>query len=193
METAINLLAIWGALTIWPIVVLVIFVLTALVEEYVDDVATCGAAPIILFLAFLWLSGGIHHLDVFSFKNIVVGALVYLVAGVLYSAIRWHFYVSSVIDSFKTGRAYEHVKDDFERKTELNYSNKSRIMNWIALWPTSLLFTLIRELGFNLFGNLFKLVKGLFSYISAMNSAKLHRFSTIKNTYASLEKERQSE
>lgn len=158
-------LFLFGTLWFWVLsLVFIGFVIYTLEDEDVS------AWPYVLTVAFIGLTYWMGNKDLYKeiFSYLVNNPLVlvfcfvgYLLAGAIWSLVRWFLYLKGLsIDKDENGKV-RHSKYKFEVS-----SNKGRITNWMMYWPFSLIWTVIDEPVKKSFRWIYSKLEGKYNSIS---------------------------
>ena len=119
----------------WLVIALVfIVVLTILVEQEEGTVAGLIIAGIILCLYFFGYRNFVMNGLLYAEQHpgtVILAVILYLLIGVVYSFIKWYFYVK---DQARNGRSLPTAS-----------THKADLGRWIGYWPFSGIWTLIDE------------------------------------------------
>jgi hypothetical protein len=93
--------------------------------------------------------------------------LLYFIAGIVWSLIKWKFYLVDLVAKQSEGSTV--YESDFNL-----YRNKSRIINWMSYWPFSLTWNLVNRPIKSAYKRIFVLVSRTYERMSesAINDAK---------------------
>jgi hypothetical protein len=116
---------------------------------FVEKEEQTGTGATFTLLIFLGLTCFLGNLDFFkAIGNYIVtnpGTIIlvfggYLLVGLIWSFVKWYFYLSHLKDKkAEDGKTYIYADDISFLK------NKSRILVWMSYWPLSGLWTLIND------------------------------------------------
>lgn len=135
-----------GAIGFW----LLLGISAILMSEMMDNDAP-GWATItaILTVAILVVFGGFNPLSYLAAHpgEIVLGIAAYFVAGAAWSLLKWYFWLVKLRRQLDAGETYSRVvyTAGLRNFPPNPGDHKSRIMGWIALWPASMLWTLLND------------------------------------------------
>ena len=79
--------------------------------------------------------------------EIVLGIAAYFFAGAVWSLVKWYFWLVKLRRRIDAGEAQDRVLYTAGMRQFPPYpgDHKSRIIGWIALWPASMLWTMIKD------------------------------------------------
>jgi hypothetical protein len=162
-----------GSWVFWTVSILISLFVIGLLDDH-DETSKW------LVLMFL-LIGGIAGLNMFvasiSFKAILAYVGIYLASGIIWSLFKWWLRgkkYSNELNVLSTQVAQQKNSMEHNAASEFRHKvnkvrraltaseNKGRITAWICFWPWSLLKTCT----FNLFDNLFEVLRGVYSYMT---------------------------
>ena len=133
--------------------------------------------PTVLTVALVGLYWKSLVLLAIGWKAIALGALVYVLAGVVWSLFRWFRYVKSTADEYRATNG-SNLKDYQLRELKGSLSatrNKGRITGWIAYWPWSLVW--------NITGDTFKMIyENLQGVYQKISDRAIGSFGTISDS-----------
>jgi hypothetical protein len=143
----------------WIGFIILSIVLTALIDH--DQWA---GSSVLIVLTF----GGLHFLYptysiwLYAINNpwpLVQSAAFYIFAGVVWSFVKWYFYLLNVRDKQR-----EKKNPYFEIPTAGN--SKVKLIGWLSFWPWSLVWTIINDPIRRLFNRLFLMLSSTYNSIS---------------------------
>lgn len=128
------------------------------------------------------------HINLFSFiqdhwKDLAIGASLYVVAGILWSIIRWTLFVRDTRDAYLAAKAavdqtlpQDKIQARYaEIQQEFKYSHKfppqplyfqEKIISWTAYWPVSIVSFVFSDLVVRFFNRIYKTFSGIYTKIS---------------------------
>jgi len=154
-------------------------------------------AAFFIFAAALLLYQFVADVNIFKYVKdnplAVLGWVnLYLAVGVVWGAFKWWLYALGMRDeyrelkrSFLSARNLKgdkvplSLKDEWLKETEWKfdfppkvYRNKSRIIRWMAYWPTSMLWTMLDDFLKRLYSRLYNMVSATLQKVSDRAFAK---------------------
>jgi hypothetical protein len=169
MVTSVFGLATWVFVSIVISLLLVIFLATD--KEEGATVSMLGGVVLLYFVtkgAFLiWIR---DHIG--TFLLLLLG---YFVAGVIWSFIKWYFYLLNVRDEVRAAGSIEKWQKDNPWKASYGQTwkvppdpaqHKGRIIGWMTYWPWSALWTLINDPIRRIWKIIYSRVAGVFKSVS---------------------------
>lgn len=115
-----------------------------------------------------WKSLASLQLD---WRTIGLGALIYIVAGIIWSVYRWYRYVHDYVDNYKEknptfkkhGKLSESDLEYLKSRIDVT-DNKSRICTWIGYWPWSLVWHITGDLFNSIYKNMKKVYQKIVNH-----------------------------
>lgn len=135
-----------GALGFW----LLLGISAILMSEMLDNDAPGWATIVaIVTLAVLVVFGGFSPLSYLAEHpgEIVLAVAAYFFAGAVWSLVKWYFWLVKLRRRIDAGEAQDRVlyTAGVRQFPPHPSDHKSRIIGWIALWPASMLWTMIND------------------------------------------------
>lgn len=135
-----------GAIGFW----LLLGISAILMSEMMDNDAPGWATIVaIVTLAVLVVFGGFNPLSYLAAHpgEIVMGIAAYFFAGAVWSLVKWYFWLVKLRRRLDAGETVSRViyTAGVHGFPPNPGDHKSRIIGWIALWPASMLWTLIND------------------------------------------------
>ncbi len=153
----------FGTLWFWIFVFGISIALTALTEKDETEITFSGVI-FIGSLVTLWFFGCKEELSVigsfiyFNPGTTLLIALGYVILGIVWSFVKWYFYLVRMREAHQDTSYPEHYFD-------VN-RNKSRIMTWMIYWPLSGAWTLINDPIRKMYRSIFEWVGGSYQKMS---------------------------
>jgi len=146
-----------------------LFILLALTENEWGSVA---AVTLVITLGVLqfW-----QHVDILGFVQthaleVAGGAVVYFAVGILWSIIKWYWYVGDEVNRVKDQRSAnqsdESWKEELKRRIPSPARYKDRIMRWIGYWPISVFWFVVHDLVMDVLNFLYNRFAGVYRKIT---------------------------
>jgi hypothetical protein len=157
MITAILEFFALGTIGFWILCSLLSIVFIACIENETHWFPTCA---LIALGAIYWKPLVALGL---AWQGLAIGALVYVVAGMIWSIYRWYRFVKETADKYR--QQYGNTLTDSNRsslKSDISVSsNKALITGWIAYWPWSLVWNITGDFFKTAYEKLQKVYQGI--------------------------------
>tara|TARA_B110000503_G_C7099463_1_gene393126 strand:- start:221 stop:751 length:531 start_codon:yes stop_codon:yes gene_type:complete len=135
-----------GALGFWLLLVLSAILMSEMLDNDAPGWATIVA---MVTVAVLVVFGGVNPISYLAEHpgEIVLGIAAYFFAGAVWSLVKWYFWLVKLRRRIDAGEAQDRVlyTAGVRQFPPHPGDHKSRIIGWIALWPASMLWTMIND------------------------------------------------
>lgn len=165
----------------WIMTTIGVILLFALIENEFGF----GALMVLLVFAFLCHIGGVFNVVVYLFADPVKSLITiagYFAFGTAWTIFKFKLYTRKlrirINEDLKTGRSSIHTWDtnwlEHSKEEMLVKSNKANLMRWAGWWPVSIVWTLLRDLLYDIWEWIITDILGkLLQRISADELAKI--------------------
>lgn len=159
-------LFLFGSVFFWVLISLAILLI--LISTEMEESNSWGWLIVMVTLALLYVGGNRELLTngLLYIKDnpgvILIILLIYIVVGVVWSFIKWYFFLLGLKDKI---HSWTNIDSYTKCKFEASY-NKERIINWMIYWPISAIWTLINQPIRKIFNRIYTGVEKQFQRIS---------------------------
>lgn len=165
---------IFGTVWFWILTILTTGFIIFLMEDALTMSKDSGGGLRATFMLLLYTSlyalfGSSEHIgNIFSYAKNHAGSFLliivsYLFVGVIWSVVKWYFYVLNQRDEFRSSyNKNANPKDHIP----VARKNKSKILSWMMYWPFSALWTLINDPVRRAFRIIYNRIESYFDKIS---------------------------
>ena len=141
----------FGTLWFWALVGLFAFILfVRIAYDDLDSDDSFMSWYFIPFFGLLYFFGGetlgnSWEWIKINYSMIINYTIIYYVTGLVWSFVKWYFYLLKIRDTHKRDLANGfHNRTISEREISASY-NKGKLLSWIGYWPISAVWTLIND------------------------------------------------
>jgi hypothetical protein len=115
-----------------------------------------------------WVGGDVNVFKWtwFNLTDVLKFTAVYVLIGVLWSVVKWYFYLVKIRKELKANLAsgVRRVGDTRPRRSFAK-NNKARITGWMAHWPFSIVGTIVGDFLLELWNTIYEWLSGVYERI----------------------------